>query len=381
MAEEAPAARLPIPSGSPTDIATDIGRHEYGEAIPPGRSLLEAPETDPQFWADMRGVVLDDPPRLSTCFRHTGWKRERRLVVESLSRTGQADSRIREFTECGSHAYVLQSVSEPVTYRLAGSSCHDRFCLPCGNERSHAIALNVIDQIAEKQIRFLTLTLKSADEPLALLLDKLYDCFQKLRRRAFWKKRVAGGVAFLEVTWNDKRQRWHPHFHILIEGRFIPIAGLKKLWYELTGDSYIIDLRLVKDHRHAAQYVTKYATKPFNNTFVNRPDRLDEAVCVLRGRKLALTFGSWRGVTLARTIADGAWEHFATLEDVIYLAALGDVPSRELLATFTDHPLDDLYARAPPTREPPHLPAATPEQLTWFGAWTADGTYRHAFAQ
>lgn len=323
------------------------------------------------------GRELEDPP-LTVTFRHSGWTRARGLIYDALIRTAQAAARLYEFRVCGSHAYILRSLTDPDRFRLAGSSCHDRFCLPCANERSHGIAMNVIDRIIGKEVRFLTLTVRSTDESLDQLLDKLYGSFQALRRRAFWKRRVTGGIAFLELTYSAGKERWHPHFHILIEGRFIPHQQIKALWYELTGDSHIVDIRLVRSTTEAARYVTKYASKPFNNTFVNRPNRLDEAIVTLKGRKLLTTFGDWRGVTLARPVTDDAWEHIGTLADFIAYAARGDTWARHVLSTLTDIDLQPIYARAPPQLptlgSPPIL-----EQLTFFGTWQHDGTWRNGF--
>lgn len=319
---------------------------------------------------------MEDTPWLSTVFRHSGWRHSRRLVCESMVRTHQPDSRIRGFADCGSHSYVLRSFDDPPIYRIAGSSCHDRFCLPCAKERSHAIALNVLELAQEQKTRFLTFTIASRADTLAENLDHLYRSFKALRRTAFWRQRCRGGVAFLEITYNATKRRWHPHFHVLQEGLYIPGQHLRALWHKITGDSYIVDITLVKDKTIAAKYVTKYASKPFNNTFLGRPHALDEAIVALKGRKLLMTFGTWRGITLVRTVADGAWEHYATLEAVITCAAHGDGTSQTILAALTDSDLTELYARAPPMPEsqPPKRPPD--RQLTWFGTWQDNGTWK-----
>lgn len=336
---------------------------------------VQPPETELQFAVERAWGSQVRCMTLSTTFRHSGWRRDRSLIYHALDRTGQPMGRRDEFAQCGSHAYVLRSLDDPTRHRLAGSSCHDRFCLPCAKERSHAIALNVIERIQKKEVRFLTLTVRSTNETLTELLDKLYTSFQALRRRVFWGKHVRGGVAFLEIKWNPQANRWHPHFHVLMQGRYMPKQALKSLWYEITGDSYIIDIRLVRDSTAAGQYVAKYASKPFNSSFVGRPHRLDEAILSLKGRKLVLTFGTWRGVTVARTVSDDAWESVGSLHDFITRAAHGDEYCHDVLTALTDLCLDDLYARAPPVPDfPPALPPRQ-DQLTWFGVWQSDGGY------
>ncbi|KKK66622.1 hypothetical protein LCGC14_2962250, partial [marine sediment metagenome] len=314
-------------------------------------AYLDAPETQLRDAITSQRAALDASASLSTTFRHSGWQHNRSLVLDALVRTKQSTNRRDEFCQCGSHAYVLRNVDNPTEHRIAGSACHDRFCLPCGQERSQAIALNVLEAISDKQVRFLTLTVRSQDEPLTDLLDHLYVSFRKLRATAFWKRRVSGGVALLEIKRNVSDNRWHPHFHCLVEGSFLPQQDLKRIWHRITGDSWIVDIRLVRAAREAAQYVTKYACKPLHKSFLHQPASLDEAVVALKGRKLCVTFGSWRGVTLARTIAEGAWENVGTLEGWIADAAHGDEHAATILASLTDSNLPELYARAPPKPE------------------------------
>ncbi len=349
--------------------------HTTTTAPPP--ALLEAPETDAQFWADQARASLSHNSPLSVDFRHSGWRRERLLVFEAFSRTKQSFARKEAYSYCGSHAYVLRNVDDPAEHRIAGSACHDRFCLPCANERSRAIAHNVIERVVGKQVRFLTLTVRSTGEPLHEVLDKLYTAFQALRRRGFWKRRVTGGVAFLEVTWSPTKRRWHPHFHILLQGKYLLHAQLKALWLEITGDSSILKIKLVHGTEHAARYVTKYASKPFNDTFLSIPQRLDEAIVALKGRKLCVTFGSWRGILLARRVADGTWENVGTLDTFICRAARGDLYCAGVLRELTDLDLSDLYARAPPRPSPPPTPRDPDVQLDWFGVWQRDGLWAY----
>lgn len=358
---------------------------------------LEPPETDPQIdrsllsdlaWeaqrdrtspqqtdADRAAARIHDPGTLSTTFRHSGWTHDRQLVARSMARTEQPLARRSEFAGCGSHAYVIRSLDNPALYRIAGSACHDRFCLPCATERARGIALNVIEHVAGREVRFLTLTLKHTDRPLPDQLDHLYKSFSDLRRRTFWKRRVTGGIAFLEVVLSESDGLWHPHLHILIEGSYIPKRELSSLWCQITDGSFIVKIKAVKDNRKCASYVTKYASKPFNNSFIAQADALDEAVAAFKGRKLLMTFGTWRGLQLVEKPDDAAWEHVAPLEVVIFRAAHGDAEARSILASLTDADLSPLFARAPPKPPPAEPDPPKPSQLTFAGAWQSDGYY------
>ena len=339
-------------------------------------SHLEALETDPQALGERAGRSIHCEERCQVLFRHSGWAVDRGRVAAAIARTDQPDSRQQAFHDCGSFAHVLRSLEDPNKYRLAGSSCHDRFCLPCATERSRVIARNVCEAISEREVRFVTLTIRTESLTLENSLQKLYRGFQSLRRRAMWKRAVRGGVAFLELTYNPELRRWHPHLHCLVDGTWLDQKALRKAWYSVTGDSFIVDVRRPCNPEAVARYVAKYASKPFNTTFLRNTDLLDEAIVALKGRKLCLVFGTWRGLVLTATPDTGGWEHVASLARIIARAAIGCADCLRIIRTLTDQDMTGIYERAPP--EPPFVtqPPNPDVQLEWFGTWSHDGTYR-----
>jgi hypothetical protein len=268
---------------------------------------------------------------LSLIFRHACWQPIRRLVYAALRRTHQPVAAISNFAMCGDGAYVLKSKDDPPRYRVAGSTCHHRFCTPCATERSRIIAQNVIDRIGFKRVRFITFTLRHTTEPLDVLLDRLYAAFSAFKRTKLWKRNVAGGVAFLEVKRTAMGEHWHPHFHVLVEGNYIEKKILQDEWLRVTGDSFCVDIRLPGDTRIVAREVTKYASKPLSTTFVHNRAHLDEAILALRGRRLCCTFGGWRSVLLVKTVDETAWTNLGPLSDWISSAARGDADARAVL--------------------------------------------------
>lgn len=342
-------------------------------------SSVQALESKRQCEADSAGRSIQEPQSLAVSFRHSGWQPDRKRVAESLARTEQCDSRRTAFCDCGNFAYVLQNADDPSQYRLAGSSCHDRFCVPCATERSGVMAANANRIVQGKEVRFLTLTLRSEHEPLGALLDKLYASFQALRRRNIWKDHVVGGVAFLEIKWFAEKERWHPHVHCLIEGTWIDQKEISKAWHEITGDSFVVDIRRPGNMDSIARYVAKYASKPLHKSFARIADRLDEAVLAMRGRKLAITYGSWRGELLTQTETEGVWIQIGSLDAMIARAAHGSIEAIAVMQALTDRDLSELYGRAPPTIPQGVVRIGPDVQSTFFGAWLANGTYRYSY--
>lgn len=321
-------------------------------------SSLERPETKLEIAADAPAGEYPDDAELAERFRHSGWKRQRLLIFQALRRTEQSRSRLDNFRECGSQAFVYKATDVLNKYRLGGSSCRDRFCIPCAIDRSRCLATNVLNELDGKPTRFITLTIKQTNAPLLDVLDKLYDCFRRLRARRIWKNGVVGGCGFVEIKWSTTNQAWNVHIHCIVHGSYIYQRYLSNEWYKITGNSMITDIRLVKDNRRIGQYVTKYVSKPFNDTFVNRTNQLDEVITATKGRRLALTFGDWRGIKLTESPSEHDWISLGSFHDVVTRAAQGD---RECLAAINSICRDvapkiiEAVARAQPPPEPPKI--------------------------
>lgn len=326
-------------------------------------------ETKPTASAVMESGLLSLDPDLGECWRHSGWAKDRRRIYDAIRATNQSTSRTMAFVSCGSSSHVYRTVDPPYVYRIGGSSCHDRFCLPCARERSAVIADNVHKALLGKPTRFLTLTLKPTCLGLAVQLDRLYECFRMLRKTLVWRKCVAGGCAFLEVIWSDRSQDWHAHLHVLIHGSYLPHDRLKAAWYLVTGDSMIVDIRLVRDERTVGRYITKYVSKPLNQTFLKSPDKLCQVIAAYRNRRTCLTFGDWRGICLTEVETEGNWESIGTLEDFAARLASGDAEAERILATICHDRLPDLLATYESQPRPPPIVLKRPSPVT-VGLWT-----------
>lgn len=261
--------------------------------------------TDPTSW----GSITPDS------FRHNGWREDRQRVIQAFDRLMLHENRQLHFFACGSDAWIERSVQQPNIHRIRATYCRDRWCKPCSTERGRQIAAVLMHAIEPKRTRLITLTLKHRDVGLRSQLDWLYKCFRRLRATRIWRRTQTGGAAILEVTYNADTQMWHPHLHILSVGTYIDQRALSIEWLRITGDSSIVDVRWVRNPTHAARYVTKYITKSVSSN-VYRVDRaLDEAILALKGRRMALTYGTWRGLQLRPKEPQGEWERVESFRE------------------------------------------------------------------
>ena len=310
----------PLPIRVPADPATAANGPEYTgepdcwpEPVPPAAAAaptsLDNLETSvtaniPAFSPD--GTPVLDQNSTASRFRHSGWRIQRKRVWEGLVRTFQPAGRLKAFATCGSFGWLQRSnIQEPTPdgprhrFRIACHHCRDRLCVPCANARSRLIHQKLAALTHGQCLTFVTLTLCGRKESLRDLIDRLYKSFRALRAHPLWLDNVHGGAAFLEIKWSDKAQRWHPHLHIVCNAKYIPVGELTQAWRSITKDSFIVDIRRIKNPVQVERYVTKYASKPLNTSFSNSPRLLDEAIMALKGRRLCLCFYAWYGTPLA----------------------------------------------------------------------------------
>lgn len=148
------------------------------------------------------------------------------------------------------------------------------------------------------------------------LLERRRDCLKKGRGRTEFRK-VAGAVFSYEFT--NHGEGWHPHMHILaLVDTWIDQKALSDEWQDITGDSFIVDVRRIKPNKtHETLDITsgllevlKYAVK-----FQDLSTELNwQAYETLKGQRLLDSFGVLRGITEPDNLLDDLIEDLPYLE-------------------------------------------------------------------
>ena len=176
-----------------------------------------------------------------------------------------------------------------------------------------------VDEVLKKNRKLkpvlITLTLKNGSD-LSERSAHLIKSLRKLikRRQDYNKKgrgfnefcKINGAMYSYENTYNELTKEWHPHIHMFaLLDDWMDQEQMSKTWHEITGDSFIVDIRKVKKEKDfgyskAAAEVCKYALKfselSLENTW--------EAFKVLKGKRLSGAFGSLYGVKIPENLAD-----------------------------------------------------------------------------
>ena len=136
---------------------------------------------------------------------------------------------------------------------------------------------------------------------------------RKQRRRGSVLDGVEGAVWSYEVKRGTGSGVWHPHLHMIALAEVQPDAErLSREWHQITGDSYIVDVRPISQEDPASGFVEvfKYAVK-FSD---QEPADTVHAWETLRGKRLLASSGCFRGSmypTSSPTIAP-TWKGFRT---------------------------------------------------------------------
>ena len=176
-----------------------------------------------------------------------------------------------------------------------------------------------VDEVLKKNRKLkpvlITLTVKNGtdlSERSAHLIKSLRTLIK--RRQDYNKKgrgfnefcKINGAMYSYENTYNEQTKEWHPHVHMFaLLDDWIDQEQMSETWHEITGDSFIVDIRKVKKEKDlgyakAAAEVCKYALKFGDLTVENTW----EAFKVLKGKRLSGAFGSLYGVKIPENLAD-----------------------------------------------------------------------------
>jgi hypothetical protein len=152
-----------------------------------------------------------------------------------------------------------------------------------------------------------TLTVKDGED-----LEERFKHLQKAQHE-LWKRKHRGrgssldGVAGAVWSYEFKRGKnsglWHPHLHMIaLAWNGIDQEALAAEWHNITGDSFIVDVRPIDQTDEAAGFmeVFKYAIK-----FSDQPPAdTVHSWCILKGKRLFASSGCFRDVQVPESMMD-----------------------------------------------------------------------------
>ena len=213
--------------------------------------------------------------------------------------------------ECNTFMMMVADENFEKKKQHKGNSCKNRFCPICAwkKARKDALALSVmmayLKQEESKDFIFLTLT--APNVPANELNDEIkhYNhSFKKLMERKEVKSVVKGYARKLEITYNEERDDYHPHFHVLIavdksyfnnNRLYISRDRWLELWQQVTKNPLItqVDVRKVRGSRDDKVYeIAKYSAK--DSEYLQNQNVFEVFYNALKGKRLIVFSGLFK---------------------------------------------------------------------------------------
>ncbi|UXV43760.1 protein rep [Staphylococcus simulans] len=189
--------------------------------------------------------------------------------------------------------------------------CKNRFCPVCAwrKARKDALGLSLmmqyIKQEEQKEFLFLTLTTPNVkSDDLESEIKHYNQSFRRLSNRKKFKSIAKGYVRKLEVTYNQKRDDYNPHFHVLIAVNksyfkdtksYISQKEWLNLWRDVTGIDEItqVHVQKIKQNNNKELYeMAKYSGK--DSDYLINQKVFDTFYKSLKGKQILVYSGLFK---------------------------------------------------------------------------------------
>ena len=256
-----------------------------------------------------------EPKKQDIMIKHTKKKRKNGVLayfMEKLVSEHLVSAKTLELIkECNTFMMMVADENFEKKKQHKGNSCKNRFCPICAwkKARKDALALSVmmayLKQEEGKEFIFLTLT--APNVPAGELNDEIKhynQSFQRLMQRKEVKKVVKGYARKLEITYNEERDDYHPHFHVLIAvnksyfnqaTQYISRDRWLELWQQVTKNPLItqVDVRKVRGSRDDKVYeIAKYSAK--DSEYLQNQNVFEVFYNALKGKRLIVFSGLFK---------------------------------------------------------------------------------------
>lgn len=179
--------------------------------------------------------------------------------------------------------------------RYKSKYCKNRWCLVCNRiKTAYYIDLYTphLQQWQDKYLVTLTApTVKKAD--LQPEIQKYLDAFVRIKDRLRKQGTKLKGIRKLEITYNPRKNWYHPHLHLVIEGKE-SAEKLRNYWLEAFPNAVQWAQDVTKADENSLKELFKYFTKI---TADNRDEptitlpALDTIFAAVKGRRVFQSFG------------------------------------------------------------------------------------------
>jgi hypothetical protein len=191
------------------------------------------------------------------------------------------------------NAYHCSNVVQQQGDKIKAKYCNTRWCITCNRIRTAKLINGYKSQLLEfSEPQFVTLSAKNikADQ-LPERIKEYNNAFTRIRKniKKSYNKEIKG-IRKLEVTYNPRRDDYHPHYHLIIDGKETA-ETVVKLWlnqFKEQADIKAQDIRPAGPDSltELFKYVVKMQAKGARGI-----KALDTIFQALKGKRLTASYG------------------------------------------------------------------------------------------
>ena len=177
--------------------------------------------------------------------------------------------------ECGNFI-KFQSSEDKTKFMLSGGNfCNNRFCPFCSWLKAKRTAFELLELIKvveyKEKFAFLFITLTAPNVPKEKLREEIEEfnvSFKRLFQTKEFKVFNKGFIRKLEITYNEERDDYHPHFHLVVavnksyftSRNYMSKKRLLELWQRAKRDTSITQVDIKPCRMDTVKQVMELAT-------------------------------------------------------------------------------------------------------------------------
>ena len=196
--------------------------------------------------------------------------------------------------------------------------CRKRLCCVCAWRRQSkfvAQTFPVLEILAQRRYRFIFASVTVPNVPLKDLsktINNMLSAYDRLLKRRKIKRAWVGKIRALEVTFNEERNDFHPHIHIMVAVNeeyfsdpdlYITVDEFRDYWEECLHTTFDyplqVDIRAVDDDEGAVVETLKYSFKGAKDSTA-----IEGFFRSLRGRRLVSFSGVFAKIRKELRLSD-----------------------------------------------------------------------------
>lgn len=197
------------------------------------------------------------------------------LMFDFIEFMEDKNLKLDRLKECGNFI-KFQSSEDKTKFILAGGNfCNNRFCPFCSWLKAKRTAFELLELIKvveyKEKFAFLFITLTVPNVPKESLREEIENfniSFNRLWKTKEFKAFNKGFIRKLEITYNEERNDYHPHFHLVVAVNksyftsrdYMSKRRLLELWQRATRNPNITQVDIKPCRMDTVKQVMELAT-------------------------------------------------------------------------------------------------------------------------